>query len=76
MNDLNWWVPLRTMFLSIVDTMPPAQQAAVMDMVQAWGRVLQDKGELQASYFCRDLSGEEFPQPKPKSSHLKVVKDG
>jgi hypothetical protein len=73
MNDLSWWTPLRTAFLSIVDTMPPPQQAAVMNLVQAWGCILEEQGELQASYFCRELCGEEFPRPanKPKLTIIK-----
>jgi hypothetical protein len=69
---LDFWVATRAAFSAIIDSLPAEQQAKVLDQLQSWARVLTDKGELQAAYFCRDLSGEEFPQPQPKPD-LKIV---
>lgn len=71
-ND--FWIPCRAVFSAIIDSLPPEQQAKVLDQLQSWVRVLEDRNEIAAANFCRDLSGEPFPQPKPKPD-LRVVKD-
>jgi hypothetical protein len=57
-DDLNWWSPVAAALHAIIDTMSPEQQDKAIAQLQVTARVLEDRGELQASYFCRALAGD------------------
>jgi hypothetical protein len=73
MSDLNWWEPAAGAMRVIIDSLPRKTQQRIVEQLQLLAQVQADKGELQASYFSRMLSGEPYPQPKPKPN-LKIVK--
>lgn len=71
-ND--YWDPVRNALFAILDVLPAEQQEKAVQQLQAMARVCEDRGDIASSYFCRELSGEKYPEPKagPK---LSVVKD-
>jgi hypothetical protein len=58
--------------LAIIDVMPLEQQQKTVEHLRLAARVLEDRGELQAANFCRDVSGEPYPEPKSKPK-LRVI---
>jgi hypothetical protein len=72
MIDPNWFSPTADAIRTVIDCLPADVQQKVFDRLQLLARVQADRGELQASYFTRAVSGEPLPEPKPKP-RLKVV---
>jgi hypothetical protein len=72
-HNLDWWEPVFGALQAIIDVLPREQQQKIVAQLQAMAQVQEDRGELQAAYFCHALAGDEFPAP-PDRSHLKVVK--
>jgi hypothetical protein len=53
--------------------MPPEQRDKAIAQLQMTAQVLWDRGQIQASYFCSAIAGDEIaPAPKPKPK-LKLV---
>ena len=72
---MDWWQPTFTALTAIIDVLPPEQREKIVDQLQLMAEVNANRGDQQAEYFCRALSGEEWHQPAPKPrNHLKVVK--
>jgi hypothetical protein len=72
-DDLNWWDAVAGALHAIIDTMPHEQRDRAIAQLQMTAQVLWDRGQVQASYFCSAIAGDEIaPAPKPKPN-LKIV---
>ena len=74
MSDLPWWDPVCFALAAIVDVLSREQQQTIVARWRAMAVCREDKGDLMAAYFLRQLAGDEMPALKSKYSHLKVVK--
>jgi hypothetical protein len=76
MSDPEWWHPCFAAVSSILDILPPEYQRRAAEQLQQMAQCCEDRGDTVSAYFCRALSGEEFPEakPKPRPQHLKLVK--
>jgi hypothetical protein len=73
---MNYWDPTMAALTAIVDVLPKELQDRVIQQLQNMATVCADRGDKPSEFFCRALSGQEFPepQPKPRPQHLRVVK--
>jgi hypothetical protein len=76
MNDLPWWDPAYLAISAIVDVLPAEQRDKIVAVWRAAAACREDKNDLMAAYFLHQLAGDEMPapRPKPKLSHLKIIK--
>jgi hypothetical protein len=70
----SYWQPTIGPLGIIIESFPPEVQKQICERLQDLARVYEDRGDIPSSYYARALSGEEFPVPQSKGSHLKVVK--
>ena len=73
MND--FWYPCFAAISSILDVLPKEFQDRASDQLQQMAKCCEDRGDFTSAYFCRAVSGEEFPEPAPKL-RFRVIKGG
>jgi hypothetical protein len=85
MSDYDYWQPTIGAMGAIIDCLPCETQQKIAEHLQLLGQVAKDRGDLDASYYARVLSGERtidvvadnhpaISHPRPRPQHLKVVR--
>jgi hypothetical protein len=74
MSCTDFWQPTMMCLGIVIDALPPEKRLQVVENLQLLAQVFADRGDLIGSDFARALSGEPFPMPEAKGSHLKIVK--
>lgn len=73
MND--FWYPTFAAISAILDVLPKELQDKAIAQLQQMAQCCEDRGDRTSAYFCRAVSGEEFPEPKPKPQ-LRAIRGG